>query len=139
MRPALLIALAASVVGIGISIYLTVVHYSAAPLVCSASGAVNCEQVLTSPYGVIGGTPIPTSAAGILWFAVALGLAAVRLRAGGGAPLARLHLAWAGLGLVVVLGLVYIEVDRLGVICAWCTGAHACVLAIVLAVLWARS
>lgn len=137
MRVALLLALAAAVAGLGISIYLTVVHYSAAPLVCSASGAVNCEAVLTSPYGVIAGTAIPTSAAGILWFLVAVGLAAAGLAGAGGAA-AWAHLVWAAGGLLVVLGLVYIEIDRLGVICAWCTGAHACVLVIVLAVLWAR-
>jgi len=137
MRPALLLALAAGVAGLGISIYLTVVHFSAAPLVCSASGAVNCEAVITSPYGVIGGTGIPTSAAGIFWFAVAIGLAAGRLLGGDG-RLAWIHLGWAAAGLVVGLGLVYIEIDRLGVICAWCTGAHVCVLVTALAVLWAR-
>ncbi len=138
MRPALLVAAAAAIVGLGIAVYLTAVHYSAAALVCSASGTVNCEQVLTSPYGVRAGTPIPTAAAGILWFAVALALAAARL-AGDPDRLAGVHLAWSAAGMAVVLGLVYIEIDRIGVICAWCTGAHLCVLATLLAVLWARA
>jgi uncharacterized membrane protein len=137
VRPALLLALAAGVAGLGISIYLTVVHFSAGALVCSASGAVNCEAVLTSPYGVIAGSVIPTSAAGALWFAVSTGWAAARLLGAGGG-VATAHLAWAVIGLAVVLGLVYIEIDRLGVICAWCTAAHLCVLATLLAVIWAR-
>jgi uncharacterized membrane protein len=137
MRPGLTIAVAAAVAGIGISAYLTVVHYSAAPLVCSASGTVNCEAVLTSPYGVLLGSSVPTSAAGILWFAVALCLGAVRLAADGTA-LARAHLLWAAGGLVFVLGLVYIEIDRIGAICVWCTAADVCVLVTLLATIWAR-
>ena len=74
-----LLALAAGLAGLGISIYLTVVHYSTVPLACPANAVINCEQVLSSPYGVIGGTAIPTSAAGIAWFAVSALVAAARL------------------------------------------------------------
>lgn len=141
MTPARLplwVALAAALAGLGVSIYLTAVHYSAAALVCSASGTIDCERVLTSPYGVIAGTSVPTSAAGLLWFLAAGALAGRRLISDEDSRIATAHLIWAGAGLVTVLGLVYIEIDRLGAICAWCTAAHACVLVTMLAVLWAR-
>src|ERR1700693_2062496 len=96
-----LLALAAGLAGLGISIYLTVVHYSTIPLACPANAVVNCEQVLSSPYGVIGGSSVPTSAAGIAWFAVSALLAAGLLA--GRAQLARWQLAWSAVGLVTVL------------------------------------
>src|SRR5450759_4406468 len=119
------LALAASLAGFGVSIYLTVVHYSSIPLACPANAVVNCEQVLTSPYGVIGGSSVPTSAAGIVWFAVSALLAAGLLAGRDG--LARVQIGWAALGLATVLFLVYIEIVQLGAICVWCSAAHVLV------------
>jgi uncharacterized membrane protein len=124
------LALAASLAGFGVSIYLTVVHYSSIPLACPANAVVNCEQVLTSPYGVIGGSSVPTSAAGIVWFAVSALLAAGLLAGRDG--LARVQIGWAALGLATVLFLVYIEIVQLGAICVWCSAAHVLVLLIFL-------
>src|ERR1700681_3768957 len=116
-----LLALAASLAGLGVSIYLTVVHYSSIPLACPATAQINCEQVLSSAYGVIGGSAIPTSAAGIAWFAVSALLAAGRLT--GRAELARPQLAWSAVGLMTVLFLVYVEIVWLGAVCVWCSTA----------------
>jgi uncharacterized membrane protein len=128
-----LLALAAGLAGLGLSIYLTVVHYSTLPLVCPANAVINCEQVLSSPYGVIGGTAFPTSAAGIVWFAVSALLAAGRLA--GRAQLALVQLAWSAVGLVTVLFLVYVEIVQLGAICIWCSAAHVLVVLTFLIVL----
>ncbi|HXN77431.1 MAG TPA: vitamin K epoxide reductase family protein [Candidatus Dormibacteraeota bacterium] len=128
-----LLALAAGLAGLGISIYLTVVHYSTVPLACPANAVINCEQVLSSPYGVIGGTAIPTSAAGIAWFAVSALVAAARLA--GRESLARLQLVWSAIGLATVLLLVYLEIVQLGAVCLWCTAAHLLVLVIFLVAL----
>jgi uncharacterized membrane protein len=125
-----LLALAASLAGLGVSIYLTVVHFSSVPLACPATAQINCEQVLSSAYGVIGGSGVPTSAAGIAWFAVSALLAAGRLS--GRAQLARTQLAWSALGLLTVLFLVYVEIVQLGAICVWCSAAHVLVLLIFL-------
>lgn len=114
----------ASVAGLAISIYLTVVHYSTIPLACPASAVVNCEQVLSSRYAVIGGSALPTSAAGIIWFAIAAGLVLLRRR--------RALLAWSSIGLMTALFLVYVEIVQLGAVCIWCTAAHAMVLLIFL-------
>jgi uncharacterized membrane protein len=125
------LALVASLAGVGISIYLTVVHYATIPLACPANAVVNCEQVLSSSYAVIGGSGVPTSAAGILWFAISAGLAlALWLRPG--PQLARVQLAWSAIGLVTVLYLVYVEIVQLGAVCIWCSAAHALVLLIFL-------
>ena len=126
-----LLALIAGLAGIAISAYLTVQHYAAVPLACPVGGVVNCEVVLTSSYGVIGGSTVPTSAAGIVWFVVSAGLAAALWRR----PrplLARLQQAWSAIGLVTVLYLVYIEIVKIGAICIWCSAAHVLVLLIFL-------
>jgi uncharacterized membrane protein len=123
-------ALAASVAGVGVSIYLTVVHYSSIPLACPATAQINCEQVLSSAYGVIGGSAVPTSAAGIVWFAASALLAAGRL--GGRTELARPQLVWSALGLLTVLFLIYVEIVQLGAVCVWCSAAHVLVLLIFL-------
>ena len=124
------LALAAGLAGVGISIYLTVVHYSTIPLACPANAVINCEQVLSSRYGVILGSSVPTSAAGIAWFAVSALLAAGLLA--GRTQLTRWELAWSAVGLVTVLFLVFVEIVQLGAICIWCTSAHLLVLLIFL-------
>lgn len=118
------VALLASLAGLAISIYLTVVHYSTIPLACPASGVVNCEQVLTSRYAVILDSGVPTSAAGIVWFVVSAGLALLRRR--------RAQLVWSSIGLATGLFLVYVEIVQIGAVCIWCTAAHAMVLLIFL-------
>jgi uncharacterized membrane protein len=127
-----LIALAASVAGVAISIYLTVLHYAGVEPACPAAGAVNCEAVLSSPYAVIAGTSVPTSAAGILWFAVS---AALWLRPTGWIPL-----VWSALGIAGALYLVFIEIVKVGAICLWCTAVHVLVLTIFLVAvaMWSR-
>jgi uncharacterized membrane protein len=132
-----LLALGAGLAGVGISIYLTIVHYSAIPLACPANAVINCEQVLSSRYAVIGGSSVPTSAAGIIWFAVSAGLAFALLRR----PTPRLtsaQLAWSAVGLLTALYLVYVEIVQLGAVCVWCSAAHLLVVLIFLVALTRR-
>ena len=119
-----LLALAAGLVGLGVSIYLTAVHYAGVPVACPANGSVNCEVVLSSRYALIAGTNVPTSAAGIVWFAVSTLLWTRR-------P-GRVQLAWSVAGLATVLLLVFVEIVLVGAICVWCTAAHVLVLVIFL-------
>jgi uncharacterized membrane protein len=114
--------------GLAISIYLTVVHYAAIPLVCTTTGIVSCERVLGSPYSVIAGTGLPTSAAGIAWFSASAVLAALQLGRPRSPRLARWHLVWSIAGLGTVIFLVFVEIVQLGAICIWCTSAHALVV-----------
>ena len=122
-----------ALIGISISIYLTSVHYDNAPLVCSASGIVDCARVLSSPYSVVPGTTIPISVPGLLWCIVMGGLAFTAWRI---LPERRslliAELVWAISGIVTVLYLVFVELVRLHTICAWCTGLHAIILVMLL-------
>jgi uncharacterized membrane protein len=129
-RDRLLLAAAAlaGVAGIAISAYLTVVHYSALPLVCTTAGVISCERVLSSPYSVIAGSGLPTSAAGIIWFSVSTGLAAVQLTGGRAPAIVRWHLLWSAIGLATVIFLVFLEIVQLGALCIWCSSAHALVV-----------
>lgn len=120
--------LVCSLVGAVIAVYLTVVHYSeAVPLFCSGSGVVNCGLVLSSPYGVVFGTSIPTSVPGLAWCLVMAALAVVGLRA---QPrwLRPAQFTWALVGLLTALYLVYVEIVRLHAICAWCSALHVLIL-----------
>ena len=122
-----------ALVGVGISIYLTSVHYENVPLVCSASGVVDCARVLSSPYSVVPGTTIPISVPGLLWCIVMGGLAFTAWRI---LPERRslfiAELVWAIVGIVTVLYLVFVELVRLHTICAWCTSLHVIILVMLL-------
>ena len=119
-----LVAILACLAGIAVSIYLTVLHYAGFAPACPTSGAINCEAVLSSPYAVIAGTSIPTSVAGIAWFAVSAVLWIL--------PRRSLLLAWSALGLLTVVYLLFVEIVLVGAICLWCTVAHVLVVVLVL-------
>ncbi len=121
------LALVAGVGGVGVSIYLTAVHYAGFALACPAGALINCEQVLSSPYAVVAGTSVPTSAAGVVWFAAS---AAISIAILAGLPWLRAQVAWSSIGILTVLYLVFVEIVSLGAICVWCTAAHVLVLAI---------
>jgi len=124
-------ALLVSLAGVAVSVYLTVLHYAGVVPGCPVTCPINCAAVLSRSYAVVGGTAVPTSAAGIVWFGIS---ALLWTR-----PAGRAHLVWSGLGLATVLYLVFIEIVRLGVICLWCTATHVLVVAIVLIALASRS
>ncbi len=120
-----LTTLALSLAGLGVSIYLTVVHYgSTTLLVCSASGAFNCEKVVTSPESMVFGV-FPVAVLGLAFYVFMVAI---------NTPWAwrsRLPLIWwarlAGIvaGMGFVLYLLYAEIIQIGNICLWCTSVHA--------------
>lgn len=118
-----------ALIGLGIAIYLTVVHYTNTQVVCSANGLVNCELVLKSPYAYVPGTTVPITIPGLLWSLVSVGLAASAwLIWPERRSLLMAEVAWTGLGMLTVLYLVFVEIVRLHTICAWCTGLHVTIL-----------
>ncbi len=119
-----------ALLSVAISIYLTVVHYNTdVPLVCSSSGVINCERVLSSSYSNVPYTTLPVSLPGILWSVVAASLALGAWRIW---PRTRLlhiaELVWGGIGLLSIFYLIYVEIVLLHTICAWCTAVHVLVL-----------
>src|SRR5262245_20779996 len=99
-------SLGLSVAGLGVSIYLTIEHFTrSTTLACPATGIVNCQKVTQSGQSSFLG--IPVALLGALYFAV---MVAVTLTAAWrSTKLARLRLGLAGLGVVFVLYLVYAE------------------------------
>lgn len=119
-----MVGVVAAAVGAAVSIYLTVLHYVGVVPGCPIAGPINCDAVLSSPYAVIAGTSVPTSAAGIAWFAIS---ALLWTR-----PVGRVQVAWGAAGVLTVLYLVFLEIVRIGAICLWCTATHVLVVAIFL-------
>ena len=118
-----------ALIGLGISIYLTVVHYTKVPLACTDTSLINCQNVVTSSYSVVPFTNIPITIPGMLWFLVSGGVAVASLRAfamgaGESARLRQAQLLWGLAGLLYVLYLVYAEIVLVHNICEWCTGVH---------------
>jgi len=116
--------------GIAISIYLLIVHYEPAALVCSNSGVVNCSKVLTSPQSVMFG--IPVSVYGLVYF-VGMGLICLpTVWRRPAALIAWARIAGAVVGIAMVVYLIAQEGLVLHTICMWCTGVHVLTFAMFL-------
>jgi uncharacterized membrane protein len=129
-------SLLVSVVGLGISIYLTVEHFTAGTtFACPETGAINCQKVTTSDWSHIG--PVPVAVLGLVFFAgmaVLCSPSAWRLRS-----LVPVRVAGALVGVLSALYLVWVELFRVDAICLWCTAVHVCTLALLATVLWSTS
>ncbi len=115
--------------GLGVSIYLTIAHYTTTiALACPQTATVNCEKVTTSAQSAFLGAPV--AVLGVAYFGVMLALCS---------PVAWRHPAAAvrwvrALGVLCGVGfvawLVYAELFVIDAICLWCTSVH--VLALIL-------
>jgi uncharacterized membrane protein len=122
-------SLALCAIGLAVSVYLTVEHFTASnTLACPERGVVNCVKVTTSPQSYMFGVPV--AVLGLAYFVVLTAAClphAWRVKT----PLAEYgRLGWAGLGVVVVLYLVYVELFELDAVCLWCTVVHVVTVAI---------
>ncbi|WP_327009275.1 vitamin K epoxide reductase family protein [Dactylosporangium sp. NBC_01737] len=115
------VSLVLSVLGLAVSVYLTIEHYSSSTtLACPDTGALNCLKVTTSEQSKLFGVPV--AVLGLLYFAVMTGLSLLWRSP---RPEVRLgRLAFAGVGVLFVAWLVYAELFTLDAICLWCTGVH---------------
>jgi len=115
--------LALSVIGLGISIYLTIDHLTGAVPICSSKGIINCANVTTSAESKVFGI-FPVSELGLAFYAFM-----VVVNSPWGWRLKHPAVRWLRLGSVIVgigfvLYLVYAELIQIGNICLWCTGVH---------------
>jgi uncharacterized membrane protein len=115
--------LALSVIGLGISIYLTIDHLTGAVPICSSKGIINCANVTTSAESKVFGI-FPVSELGLAFYAFMVVVNSPwgwRMKH----PAVRwLRLASVIVGIGFVLYLVYAELIQIGNICLWCTGVH---------------
>jgi uncharacterized membrane protein len=113
-----------SLLGLGVSTYLTITHYdTAVTLACSDKGLVNCGLVTTSPESMVFGI-FPVAVLGLAFFvfmAVATSPWAWRSKY---PQVAIVRLASVVVGIGFVLYLVYTELFTLDHICLWCTSIH---------------
>jgi uncharacterized membrane protein len=120
--------LALAVAGLGVSVYLTITHYTTSvTLTCPARGLVNCEKVTTSPQSMLFGA-VPLAVLGLAYFAVLAGLTTPR--AWREPSLRWVRAGMLAAGVAFVLYLVYTELFTLDAICLWCTGIHVITIAL---------
>ena len=131
--------LALSLGGLGMSLYLTVAHYTTAvTLACPDSGAINCEKVTTSPESVVFGV-FPVALIGLIFFVLMTAVTTPWAWRATWPALrwARLCSLIAGIGFVVYL--VYTELFTLDAICLECTTVHVITLALFALVVYAST
>ena len=113
-----------SIAGLGVSIYLTIAHFTDKPLAgCSESGLVNCTKVTTSPQSWVFG--IPVAVLGLAFFVAAVALMSPWAWRSARREVALIRLASLVVGMAFVLYLLYAELLIIGSICLYCTSVHA--------------
>jgi uncharacterized membrane protein len=113
-----------SLAGLGVSIYLTIAHFTDKPLAgCSESGAINCTKVTTSPQSYVFG--IPVAVLGLAFFVAAVALMSPWAWQWNRREVALIRIASLVVGMGFVLYLLYAELFIIGSICLYCTSVHA--------------
>jgi uncharacterized membrane protein len=122
---------ALSLIGLGLSSYLTYEHFQPVFQGCAFStGVINCQKVTTSNESHILG--IPVAILGLANYVVMVALNspwAWRARARW-VHVARFVLAI--ISMCFVLWLIYAEVEIIGAICLYCTGVHVVTFALLI-------
>jgi uncharacterized membrane protein len=119
-----------SLIGLGISIYLTITHFRPMLLVCSSTGTIDCAAVTTSAQSYFLG--IPVAILGLGNFVV---MSALNSPWGWRARSYWIHVSrfvLAIAGMVFVLWLLSAELLIIDHICLWCTGVHVVTFALLI-------
>ena len=120
-----LTTLALSLAGLGVSIYLTIAHYSSSSvLVCSDKGVVNCAKVTTSPESMVFGV-FPVAVLGLAFYVFMVAITSPWAWRSRQPVIWWARLAGIVTGMGFVLYLLYAEIIQIGNICLWCTSVHA--------------
>lgn len=118
-----LVTWALSVAGLGVSIYLTVAHFTDKPLAgCAENGLVNCTKVTTSPQSYVFG--IPVAVLGLAFFVGAVALMSPWAWRWARREVALIRLVSLVVGVGFVIYLLYAELFIIGSICLYCTSVH---------------
>ncbi len=120
-----------SLIGLGISTYLTIAHFdSSVQLACSDTGAVNCELVTTSAQSYFLG--IPVAVLGLCQYVAMTVLNSPWAWHRPQRWLAIGRFALAGIGVLFILWLIAAELLIIKHICLWCTGVHVVTVVLLL-------
>ena len=112
-----------SLAGLGISIYLTIVHFVGTQiLACAGGGAISCEVVTTSAQSRFLGMPV--SVLGLSYFVAAVALYSPWAWWAGAKVIHLIRIAASAIGMCMVLWLLTAELVIIKKICLWCTGVH---------------
>ncbi len=124
-----LLASLIALIGLGDAVYLTIQHYTAAPVPCSL--IESCEKVLTSPYAEIAGVPLAALGAAAYFVAFSLAI----LAAFGNRLMWTLFSIQAFLMAVFSIYLLYLQGAVIGAFCQFCliSAATSILLAIIAA------
>ena len=126
--------------GLGVSIYLTIAHFTESALLgCSESGLVNCTKVTTSPQSYVFG--IPVAVLGLAFYLFAAVIMSPWAWQAARREIHLLRIASLVVGIGFVLYLIYAELFIIGSICLYCTSVHAItfvlfVLTVIAAATW---
>lgn len=124
-----------TLLGLGLSSYLTWEHYSTGTtLSCPDTGVVNCFKVTTSAQSMVAGV-VPVALLGTFFFAGMAVLCLPRAWHARHQLVQWLRLGGAVSGIGMVLYLVAVELLVIRAICLWCTAVHVVTFALFLAVL----
>jgi uncharacterized membrane protein len=128
------LSLGLALFGLGISAYLTFVHFAGQQfLTCADNGVVNCTAVTTSAESHFLGMPVS-----VLGLAFYFALVIIMLPPMWRIADRRVHLLRVGLlilGMAFALYLVSAELLIIGKICLWCTGVHLVTFALFIVVM----
>jgi len=115
---------ALALAGLGVSIYLTIAHFTESTLLgCSeVKGLVNCTKVTTSAQSYVFGIPVAVLGLAFFLFAVAIMSPWAWRAARPEIHLARIASLVVGIGFVLYL--LYAELFIIGSICLYCTSVH---------------
>ncbi len=121
---------ALSLVGLAVSIYLTITHFEPQALLCSGTGTIDCAAVTTSAQSYFLGVPVA-----ILGLSTYVVLTALNSPWGWRAKwywlqVARFVITIASMGFV--LWLVYAELIIIDHICIYCTSVHVITFALLI-------
>ena len=115
---------ALALAGLGVSIYLTIAHFTESTLAgCSESGLVNCTKVTTSPQSYVFG--IPVAVLGLAFYVFAVAIMSPWAWRATRREIHLLRIASLVVGIGFVLYLIYAELFIIGSICLYCTSVHA--------------
>jgi uncharacterized membrane protein len=117
-------ALVLSLAGLGVSIYLTIAHYTSTSILsCPDKGYINCAKVTTSAESVVFGI-FPVAVLGLAFYVFMVAINTPWAWRWQQPLIPWLRTAGIIAGIGFVLYLVYAEVIEIGNLCLWCTTVH---------------